>query len=349
MPIMSRWRQKKPAAIFSRRKSIAFFVFAIVCIVILLLSLIIFDNMRVAVRTLSVNIPALSKEHKGYTILHISDLHGQYFGSEQSTIMSSIGSREFDCAVITGDLVHTAGKKSEEKAALDLVKALKGVCENIYIITGNHDKERAVTGEDGKVEEYGFYKELESAGAVMLDSPIDIFTANDGSKIWLYPVELLQVNPEYAESTLEALAGESELDFPQALMKERYEGLVSAETQKGEKDTFIGLSHYPLTHERLLALSERQDGSFERYAQMDLVLSGHYHNGQIRLPIIGALYVPEAAWSGGGLFPDNKKIYGIVNTDGIIQHISGGLGSAGIAPLRFRLFAAPEVTLLTLE
>jgi len=94
MPIMSRWRQKKPAAIFSRRKSIAFFVFAIVCIVILLLSLIIFDNMRVAVRTLSVNIPALSKEHKGYTILHISDLHGQYFGSEQSTIMSSIGSRE---------------------------------------------------------------------------------------------------------------------------------------------------------------------------------------------------------------------------------------------------------------
>ncbi len=59
----------------------------------------------------------------------------------------------------------------------------------------------------------------------------------------------------------------------------------------------------------------------------DLILSGHTHGGQVRLPIIGALIAP-----GQQLFPKySKGIYKLENT---ILYIDSGLGNS-ILPLRF--------------
>ena len=62
----------------------------------------------------------------------------------------------------------------------------------------------------------------------------------------------------------------------------------------------------------------------------DLILAGHSHNGQVRLPFIGAIYTPEGA----------KKYYDeyykINNTD---LYISSGLGTSWY---RFRLFNKPS-------
>ena len=58
----------------------------------------------------------------------------------------------------------------------------------------------------------------------------------------------------------------------------------------------------------------------------DLILSGHTHGGQVRLPIIGALIAP-----GQGLFPKySKGIYKLENT---ILYIDSGLGNS-VLPLR---------------
>ena len=58
----------------------------------------------------------------------------------------------------------------------------------------------------------------------------------------------------------------------------------------------------------------------------DLILSGHTHGGQVRLPIIGALIAP-----GQGLFPKySKGIYKLGNT---ILYIDSGLGNS-VLPLR---------------
>jgi len=72
--------------------------------------------------------------------------------------------------------------------------------------------------------------------------------------------------------------------------------------------------------------------------RVDLVLTGHTHGGQVRLPFVGAITVP-----GQGLFPEWD--YGVFRSGSTTMIISGGLGESGI-PLRFS--NNPEIVLVTL-
>lgn len=66
---------------------------------------------------------------------------------------------------------------------------------------------------------------------------------------------------------------------------------------------------------------------------INLILSGHSHNGQVRIPIIGTIYTPNGA----------KKYYdehyNIGNTN---LYISGGIGNS---KLDVRLFNHPSINL----
>lgn len=80
---------------------------------------------------------------------------------------------------------------------------------------------------------------------------------------------------------------------------------------------------------------------FESYTQAgyDLVLSGHVHGGQFRLPLIGGLYGP-----GQGLFPEYETgVYSSGRTDMVV---SRGIGNS-VIPVRFN--NRPEVILITLK
>ena len=69
------------------------------------------------------------------------------------------------------------------------------------------------------------------------------------------------------------------------------------------------------------------------YDNFDLVLAGHSHNGQVRLPIIGALVLPPHAKE----YYD--EYYKLQNTD---LYISSGIGTSTI---KFRLFNRPSFNL----
>lgn len=73
-------------------------------------------------------------------------------------------------------------------------------------------------------------------------------------------------------------------------------------------------------------------------AGVDLVLVGHTHGGQIRLPGLGALWVP-----GQGLFP--KYSAGLYREGKTQMYVNRGLGVSG-APFRF--LSPPEAALITL-
>lgn len=101
--------------------------------------------------------------------------------------------------------------------------------------------------------------------------------------------------------------------------------------QIGEISDFDGfkvlLSHHP--------------EEIDDYAQggYDLVLSGHAHGGQFRLPWIGGLFAP-----GQGFFPKyDSGLYRVGNTQMIV---SRGIGNSTF-PLRFN--NRPEVILIILE
>ncbi len=74
-------------------------------------------------------------------------------------------------------------------------------------------------------------------------------------------------------------------------------------------------------------------------AGIDLMLSGHTHAGQIRLPIIGALYIP-----GQGFFP--RYDHGLFTARETRMIISAGLGETF---LRFRFLSRPEIGLIELK
>ncbi len=88
-----------------------------------------------------------------------------------------------------------------------------------------------------------------------------------------------------------------------------------------------------------LLLSHRPE-FFDLYAEygFDLVLSGHAHGGQFRMPFVGGFIAP-----GQGLFPEYDS--GLYEKDGTSMIVSRGLGNS-IIPLR--LLNRPEIITVVL-
>ena len=94
-------------------------------------------------------------------------------------------------------------------------------------------------------------------------------------------------------------------------------------------------------HDGFRILLSHQSEDMENYAagNFDLVLSGHAHGGQFRLPFVGGVYAP-----GQGFFPQyDTGAYTLGHTDMVV---SRGIGNSTI-PLRFN--NRPEVVLVVLE
>lgn len=72
---------------------------------------------------------------------------------------------------------------------------------------------------------------------------------------------------------------------------------------------------------------------------IDLLLVGHTHGGQVRLPFLGAIYVP-----GQQFFP--KYDYGHFQSNNSHMVINCGLGESRDFPLRF--YSRPEIVLIKL-
>lgn len=88
-------------------------------------------------------------------------------------------------------------------------------------------------------------------------------------------------------------------------------------------------------------LLSHQPEDFDNYvdAGYDLVLSGHSHGGQFRLPFIGGLYAP-----GQGLFPEYDG--GLYSKGDTTMVVSRGIGNSSF-PLRFN--NRPELVLIELK
>ena len=90
---------------------------------------------------------------------------------------------------------------------------------------------------------------------------------------------------------------------------------------------------------RILLAHQPEDFEDFAAAGFDLVLSGHTHGGQLRLPLLGALYAPDQ-----GLFPKyDAGHYSLGESD---LYISRGIGNSGIP---FRFCNRPEVVVIELR
>ena len=184
--------------------------------------------------------------------------------------------------------------------ALQFTKAAMEIAP-CYYVTGNHE---------ARVSVYDELKAglIEQGVAVLEDATTEI--SLDGDTITLTGVN----DPSYQT---DYLFGDSE-----TVMNGKLQEISDA-----ENEFTVLLSHRPEL--------------FEIYADnnMDLVLSGHAHGGQFRLPFVGGLVAPNQ-----GLFP--KYDAGLYTEENTNMVVSRGIGNS-ILPFRFN--NRPEVILIDLQ
>ena len=183
---------------------------------------------------------------------------------------------------------------------------------------------------------------------IFLGGDYVVWKSADAFKLW--PIKTLKApygiysvmgNHDYLDdphSVLEKIKSYGVHDITNACLTARIQG---ADLQiVGLDDALLGLPMVlPLRSEEKvprLVLSHSPDSVLDlKEGQVDLLLAGHTHGGQVRLPFIGCLAVPSKL----GCRADQGEKY----INGIKTIISRGLGQVGC---RARLFCPPEILFL---
>jgi predicted MPP superfamily phosphohydrolase len=97
------------------------------------------------------------------------------------------------------------------------------------------------------------------------------------------------------------------------------------------------LHHVPVDEAAVLLAHEPDYADQVARYPVDLQLSGHSHGGQVRLPPLPPLFLPELA---------RKYVWGLYKIGGLTLYTNPGLGTVGV-PVRWN--CPPEITLLTLR
>lgn len=191
-------------------------------------------------------------------------------------------------------------RKLDMDIALDFIREAVKIAP-CYYVSGNHE---------GRLDDYDVMKaKMETASVTVLeDAAVQI--TREGQSITLLGLQDPSFHGIYKPENIEKLADTQ---------------LTQLYTNK---DAFtVMLFHRP--------------SYFEVYADhgVDLVLSGHMHGGQFRLPFLGGLYTPSH-----GFFPDYDG--GIYTQDDTTMLVSRGIGNS-VVPIRFN--NRPEVILIELK
>ena len=236
-----------------------------------------------------------------FVLCQVSDVHNEARGEGNAALLRALREAAPDLICITGDFLDS--RRTDLDFALELAGQLAEIAPAVYV-TGNHEARL----KDLSALEAG----LAARGVRVLR---DDWTplARGGEEIALLGLD----DPGFAAGEDWTLA--EGLDQTQA----RLSALLA---QAGDRFSLV-LSHRP---ELLPAHAE---------AGADLVLSGHAHGGQVRLPGIGGLFAP-----GQGILP--RLTSGVYARGETRLVVSRGLGNSAF-PLR--VFNPPEIVTVTLR
>ncbi|OLS38427.1 metallophosphoesterase [Bacillus sp. MRMR6] len=319
------------------RKWIVFFV-----ILLVLITYIFYDNNKINLTKQEIEIANLSKELDGFTILQITDLHEKEFGKGQTKLVDKINSIHYDAIVFTGDMLKN-NTSNNYHPFYDLLEGIDNK-EIALFVPGNTDPEMGIDSEEPLIKS-DFINGMELRGVKFLESLVTMDIGH--SKLHFVDFEFSLKDKEEIVGTLkEKLVSEETSSQILTYRDQLFEGISTLE-QIEKSDVLIGLTHYPVVDKRIDYLISNSKNRFRDY---DLLIAGHYHGGQFRIPFIGALFIPEGWYPRDGLFPPQDRVKGLWNYRNIKQYVSTGLGSSDAIPfLNFRLFTTPEINLLTLK
>lgn len=235
----------------------------------------------------------------------LSDLHSNEFGVKNRRLTEEIGKINPDAVLIGGDMMVSRGGR-DLRVTMELMEELASRFP-VYYANGNHEermkREKTVYG--NLYEE--FTSGLSGAGVIYLSDK----SADFGTDIRITGCNMKERYYRHRFTVPDLPVGELE----------RHVG-------KAESGRFqILLLHTPLFFE-----SCRRWGA-------DLTLSGHFHGGTIRLPLLGGVMTPQyhffLPWCAGRFDKDGKTML-----------VSRGLGTHSI---NIRLNDRPQLIRITLK
>lgn len=261
---------------------------------------------------------------KELNIVQLADLHFISSQKQAERLLTLVRDAEPDLIALTGDLIDTpkyTEMLSESRAngtqgavgqeTLDFCKELSAIAPT-YMVYGNHEMSLL-----DDPEKNAFMLALKAAGVQIINNEVRVLE---------YGEERINLLGVQDPSTLykDAVYAHKELDN-------------RGKTQVILNDLFQGTDTEVFT----LVLSHRPE-YFEMYAEydMDLLLAGHAHGGQFRLPFVKEGLVAP----GQGLFPDYTA--GEYKSGDFTMIVSRGIGNS-IVPVR--IFNTPEVVKIIVQ
>ena len=244
----------------------------------------------------------LESENTQLKVVVISDLHE----NNLPNLCEQIKEQSPDIILVVGDMINSTSSNS-----LKVTKLMKQLVKisPVYYSLGNHELEYIEKGTSDLV------KDLKSTGVVVLDKDyVDININNSNIRIGgMY---------EYAFGNKGNLVKKENMD------KEVYNFLCDFQDTKNYK----------------IMLAHRQDsfifGDASKVWNIDLVVSGHNHGGQVILPFLGGLYGGDQGW-----FP--KYVDGMYKLNNINLFVTRGLGSNEKKLPRFN--NRPEISIIDIK
>lgn len=283
--------------------------------VILRIFIFIFTLLFIAIITVFIGIAASKDlEVNSYTIktdiaepmriIHLTDLHNTEFGSDNANLTKAIKEQQPDLIFMTGDMINRDDDNLD--IICTLIKQLKEIAP-VYYGYGNHE----VSWEEHF--DQSLASRLADSGAIVLQDSFTDININGNA-----------------------------LRIGGCMNYYRKWGMLdSSQEQRDMEDAFAddfeNTDHYKI-------LLNHIPTSWVDWAGIDdynvnLVFSGHYHGGMIRIPIIDrGVYAPYV-----GLFPKYTK--GVVYGTKAICVQSAGLGTEHFIP---RIYNPPEVVVVDL-
>lgn len=217
----------------------------------------------------------------------ITDLHNKEYGEKNADLAELVKEQNPDFIAVCGDMVNRGDPDTTKMK--DVLEKLSKIAPT-YCCLGNHERDNAAKfGTD-------FKSETKSTGAVLLDNEYIKFTKNGKSVL----IGGMSDYPYYEFYTPDD-------DVPSRTLWEEF-------AEKAKNNFIILLHHQP---EYIAEDAKKTD--------IDLIVCGHTHGGQIQLPFIGGVIAPNQ-----GLFPKYDK--GEFDLDGTKMIVCAGLSNTVFIP-----------------
>lgn len=343
--------KKQKSKVTKKQKYIRLTITLLIVIVLILFCN--FQNKHLEITHYTYEAEQLDADLEGCRIVQLSDLHNAKFGKNNKRLIDKVRECDPDMIVLTGDLVDS--NHTNVDRAIQFVNEIVKICP-VYYVTGNHEYWLETSEYDELMTG------LTSAGVVILDNQVVEISKGD-AKFRLVGLD----DRSLADGTLEALLSDESIrndqgaqqgqtadndkiqavvqeDFGGKLQNEAQEGSedkVQNEVQEGSEEKIQDAVNSDAEGNELMVVLAHEPQYLSRYAltSVDLVLSGHAHGGQFRLPFVGGIVAPDQ-----GFFPEYTA--GEYYMNGTEMIVSRGLGNS-VIPVR--LFNYPEIVCVELK